>query len=175
MPVKLPPDVQEKLQKLKALAERGIGGEKRAAQAQYDRIMAEFGLRERDVFPTDTYYDTYTVKNKLEVTLLLQVYGMVIGASKVDFRQESARCIWLQASEEDHAQIKATYAAHRDGFARHLEEAARAYCLAHDLAAPSSGRLATEDVLRIRRMAQAIDTSAGSALPAPARELNGSV
>lgn len=175
MSVKLPPDVQEKLQKLKGLAERGIGGEKRAAQAQYERIMAEFNLRERDVFPTDTHYDTYTVKNNLEVTLLLQVYGMVIGTSSVSFRRESARSVWLQASEEDHAQIKATYAAHRDGFARHLEQAARAYCVAHDLVAPSSGQLPTEDVLRIRRMAAAIDTNAGPALPAPKRELNGGV
>ncbi|PIG96913.1 hypothetical protein [Deinococcus sp. UR1] len=168
MPVKLPQDVQEKLRKLKELAERGIGGEKRAAQAQYDRIMTEFGLHERDFLSTDTHYDTYTVKNKHEITLLLQIYGMVVGISSANYRQENARCIWFQATEDEHARIKATYAAHRAGLAAHLEEAAKAYCVAHDLTAPPSGKttLTTEEALRIRRMAQAIDTTPGPALPA---------
>ncbi|MVN88318.1 hypothetical protein GO986_16350 [Deinococcus sp. HMF7620] len=153
--MKLPEDVRAKLQKLKALAERGVGGEKRAAQAQYDRLLAEFGLTQQDVFPQPRVYDTYSIKNQHEETLLVQLWAMVTQTSGVaNYRKESGRALWFEATAEQHVQLKAEFARHRKGLAKHLEEATRAYCLAHELAGPPSGRpsaMTAEEVARLHR------------------------
>ncbi|MCD0160318.1 hypothetical protein IHN63_03255 [Deinococcus sp. 6YEL10] len=154
----LPKDVQERLQKLKALADGGIGGEKRAAQAQYDRILSEFGLTDQDVNPQETRYETYAIRNQHEETLLIQLWAMVTHtAGAVHYRKESSRSLWFLATDTQHARLKAEFVRHRKPLAEHLERAAAAYCLAHDLVGPPSGRPNTMSAAELTRMRHAMN------------------
>lgn len=167
--MKLPQDVQDRLRKLRALAERGIGGEKRAAQAQYERILAEFGLTDQDVCPQERRYETYSIRNVHEETLLIQLWAMVTQTSgAVNYRKESSRTLWFIATADQHTRMKAEFARHRKGLAQHLERAAEAYCHAHDLMGPPSGRPSTMTAEELARMRRAIDAVALTDAPRPA-------
>lgn len=167
--MKLPQDVQDRLQKLRALAERGIGGEKRAAQAQYERILAEFGLTDQDVCPQELVYDTYSIRNAHEEELLVHVWAMVTQASgTANYRKEGSRVLWFLATADQHARMKAEFARHRKGLAQHLERATTAYILAHNLLGPPSGRPSTMTAEDLARMRRAIDAVALTDAPRPA-------
>ncbi|MBZ9753577.1 hypothetical protein K7W42_22355 [Deinococcus sp. HMF7604] len=155
--MRLPDDIRTKLLKLRALAERGIGGEKRAAQAQYERILSEFGLTDQDVFPQDRVYDTYGIKNQHEETLLIQVWAMVTQTrGTANYRKEGSRVLWFEATTAQHLEIKAEFTRHRKALADHLDRATSAYCLANDLHGPPSDEPSTMTADELDRMRRAI-------------------
>lgn len=68
----------ELLQKLKALAERGVGGEKTNAQQQMERVMKQFGITHADLEGLERRSFNFTVRPEQE-WLFLQVAYSVIG------------------------------------------------------------------------------------------------
>ncbi len=64
---------QELLQKLKALADRGIGGEKVNAQRKLDEYMKKYGYTLEDLDEPQKISFEIKCKNETEKTLLLQI------------------------------------------------------------------------------------------------------
>lgn len=72
----------QRLKKLQALAERGVGGEKTTAQAMLEKLLAKNGIETLEELETEEVeYFLFSYKGKHEITLLKQCMYKVIGAA----------------------------------------------------------------------------------------------
>ena len=72
----------EKLKKLQALAERGVGGEKDTAQKKLDKLLASSGLTLESLNNEIPQYYLFSYQNKFKQRLLVQVIYKVLGAAE---------------------------------------------------------------------------------------------
>lgn len=70
----------ELLQKIKALADRGIGGEQESAQALLTRLMAQYGINERELEGERRETAFFAYSQETERRLLNQIIYMVTGS-----------------------------------------------------------------------------------------------
>lgn len=64
----------EKLKKLKALAERGVGGEKETAMKLYRELMKKYQIEEAEVLEDRVTLHWFSYSDNLEEDLLTQVF-----------------------------------------------------------------------------------------------------
>lgn len=74
---------EELLKKIKALAERGVGGEKETAQVLLDRLMKKYGVTELDLETERVETAWFRYHDEFERRILNQIIYMVTG--KVSF------------------------------------------------------------------------------------------
>lgn len=74
--------LQNKLNKLKELAERGVGGEKETAQKKFDMLLKKHGLTEDDLSDDQLQYYLFSYSNQFTKKLLGQIIFMVMGAAE---------------------------------------------------------------------------------------------
>ena len=72
-------ELLEKIKKIKALADRGVGGEKTTAQATLERLMQEHGITEADLELEKVETEWFTYHDELERRILGQVIYSVTG------------------------------------------------------------------------------------------------
>lgn len=71
----------ELLRKVKALADRGVGGEKEGAQAILARLMEKYGITEADIEEERRTTVFFSYSQEIERRLLNQIIYMVTGSS----------------------------------------------------------------------------------------------
>lgn len=71
--------LREKLQKLKNLAERGVGGEKETAEKKFNQLLEKNGLKEEDLNDEVVRYYLFSFQYPYLQKLLTQVMYKVIG------------------------------------------------------------------------------------------------
>ncbi len=71
--------VLEKLGKIKALAEKGIGGEKETAMRLYAELCIKYGITEEETDFEEIETRFFTYKTELEEKLLCQIFYKVTG------------------------------------------------------------------------------------------------
>lgn len=76
-----PQEVLLKVKKVKALAERGIGGEKEAAQKLLAALCAKYGISEEEISEEKKYEYFFHVRTSV-LKLFLQVYSSMFGATE---------------------------------------------------------------------------------------------
>lgn len=70
----------EKLKKIKALAERGVGGEKETAMRMYRELMEKYQIEEAEVLEDYVSLHWFGYKTELEEDLLTQIFYKVTGS-----------------------------------------------------------------------------------------------
>ena len=131
--------LKDKLKKLKALAERGCGGEAENAQRLLERLCAangiDFGLLNDE--EKKSLYTFNVGRNRVFITLFTQCYSKVTDSSKMSYRQESRSEISLELTQVDYAELKGLFEWHKANFEKELEAlrdaALTAYCQKHCL------------------------------------------
>jgi hypothetical protein len=131
--------LKDKLKKLKALAERGCGGEKENAQRLLERLCAANGI-DLGLLNNEEKKSCYTFnigRNRVFLTLFTQCYCKVTDSSKMSYRQESRSEISLELTQVDYAELKGLYEWHKANFEKELEDIKKtiihAYCQKHRL------------------------------------------
>lgn len=76
--------ILSKLKGLKALADRGVDGEKIAAQKMLEKFMCKHGITEGDLGVEQTECSYFAYKGEIEKKLLVQVVYSVLGDSLTD-------------------------------------------------------------------------------------------
>lgn len=71
----------ELLQKIKALADRGVEGERESAQAILSRLMEQYGISEAELEEDRRETAWFSYKQEIECRLLNQIIYMVTGSS----------------------------------------------------------------------------------------------
>jgi hypothetical protein len=73
--------IKEKLAKIKALAERGVGGEKETAMRMYEELKARYEIEDEEITLDEVTVHWFSYKNDLEEDLLTQIFYMVTGST----------------------------------------------------------------------------------------------
>ena len=100
--------LKDKLKKLKALAERGCGGEAENAQRLLERLCAANGI-DLELLNDEEKKSRYTFnigRNRVFITLFTQCYCKVTDSSKMSYRQESRSEISLELTQVDYAELE---------------------------------------------------------------------
>jgi len=71
--------MSEKMKGLKALAERGVAGEKEAAQKMLEKLMQKYDISEVDIGKETVELAWFRYRDELESNLINQIIYMVIG------------------------------------------------------------------------------------------------
>lgn len=73
--------IKAKLAKIKALAERGVGGEKETAMRMYEELKARYEIEDEEITLDEVTLHWFSYKNDLEEDLLTQIFFMVTGSA----------------------------------------------------------------------------------------------
>lgn len=69
-----------KLKKIKALAERGVGGERKTAMRMYEELKARYDIKDEEIMLDKVSLHWFGYKNDLEEDLLTQIFYKVTGS-----------------------------------------------------------------------------------------------
>lgn len=95
--------------KLKALADRGVGGERYNAQKQLDRIMKRYGIT-MEMLQDDTRVLVGFKVVRARYTLFLRIGMMVTGMKRTWFkRQRKPSYLYVEVTRAEEAEIRAKY------------------------------------------------------------------
>lgn len=96
----------EKLKKIKALAERGIGGEKTGAIELYEKLLKKYEMADNEISADENIeIRWFKYKNDLEAKLLIQIFYKVTGSSEYWYKKDKRRhlkgveCTEIEAEE----------------------------------------------------------------------------
>lgn len=153
-------NIKEKLRKIKALAERGYEGERKAAQEMLDNLLKKYNLTLDDIRSGEIKTHWFFYVNQLDRKLLFQIYSKVTDChagieyynSKHRKRQIGFDITPLQAAE-----IKILQNIYRKAFREETEFLLRAFIQKHKITpSPSqdnnSDDIDIEELLRILSM-----------------------
>lgn len=117
----------ELLQKIKALADRGVEGERESAQAILSRLMEQYGISEAELEEDRRETAWFAYSQEIERRLLAQIIYMVTGASsygcvgtytgrkrkKLGAECTAAERMEIEANDGGHGAAHATQGDHR--------------------------------------------------------------
>lgn len=72
--------IAEKLKKIKALAERGVGGERETALRMYEELKARYEIEDEEIMLDTVTLHWFGYRTELEEDLLTQIFYMVTGS-----------------------------------------------------------------------------------------------
>ena len=97
--------IVEKLKKIKALAECGVGGEKETALRMYEELKTRYEIEDKEIEEVTTHWFSY--KDDLEEKLLIQIFYKVTGSASYNIyvgrykrrKKRGCDCTELEATE----------------------------------------------------------------------------
>ncbi len=119
----------ELLLKIKALAERGEGGEKESAQLFLSRLMDKYGITESDLNEETVECEWFRYKDELQRRLLNQIIYMVLG--KVDAYKRAGgnfKLVGVYCTTYQRIEIEANYEFYKNALADELNIFMSAFC-----------------------------------------------
>ena len=162
----------EKLRKIKALTENGVGGEVIAAQEALDRLLKEHGLTLEDISDEQRKDYDFKYSNKREMALMIQILVHLFGTKSHVFRTgrfvKKGKVVFLEMTKLEYIDFKNMWEYYRREWKKYLEKSLKemlsAYILKFDLydITPNpedepSERPDFSTIMRIRMMSEGID------------------
>lgn len=117
----VPQEVLLKVKKIKALAERGIGGEKEAARKLLAVLCAKYGISEEEISEEKKYEYWFRVRTSV-LKLFLQVYSSMFGATEryttelSIFRSKQGKDIMCQFTPAEYIEFSQLWEWHRKNY-----------------------------------------------------------
>lgn len=138
--------IQEKLKKIKELAERGIGGEKEGAKELYEKLLMKYGLSDSDI---DDKLEKrwFRFSDAVDKRLLVQLFYKVTGSrtywSKKDKRVNLVGC---ECTEFECDEILFYYQFYKEHLQDELDIFLSAFMNKNNLYPDSNARVQEDDV-----------------------------
>ena len=155
----------QRIKKLQALAERGVGGEKETAERMLQRMLEKNGIHSLEELETDKYeYTLFSYKGEHELTLLQQcIYKVLTNAGdRSCYRTRGTRQkIGIYCTKAQKIEIELEFEFYRNLFYEELKTFVTAFIQAQGIFPPdapkgSLNRLNEKD-MKMVLMAQGID------------------
>ena len=174
--------LEAKLLKIKALAERGEGGERESAIKLYQKLLKKYYIDEESLQKDTLSKHWFTYESDIEENLLVQIFYMVTGDPEY-FRRQSRthgnQCGCICTNFEK-TEIKFYFEFYKDALQQELEAFLMAFKLKNHLFPDESARCfvpeeaeeeteITDILLKAQKIAEDIDKSS------PVRMLSGTV
>lgn len=156
----IPEKIHTRLIRLQGLAAGGSGGERKAAQAQYEKLLARHGLTPEAFSALQGNrpgFHSFEVNGVHESTLLSQIVGYVTGQGKLSYRRTAGAEAHLLTPEQARL-VTTLYTRHRKELTNYLALATRAYVSEHGLLAPEhTGGLSQPGTAALDQMRRTVD------------------
>lgn len=134
--------IEAKLLKIKALAERGEGGERDSAIKLYQKLLKKYDIDEESLSESKLCKHWFTYENDIEENLLVQIFFMVTGDDEYFRRQTKTRknqcgCF---CTDFEKTEIHFYFEFYRDALLEELEAFLMAFKLKNHLFPDESAR-----------------------------------
>ena len=144
--------IQEKLKKIKALAERGVGGEKESAIRLYNELLAKYELSDVEIFEEQIVKRLFRYDNDLDKKLLTQIFYKVTGNiqfwEKTDKRR---RMVGIECTDFELNEIIFYYRFYNDHMKHELDTFIKAFFNINSLFPDSSARCYEQSMNEIKQ------------------------
>lgn len=158
------PNKEELLKKIKALADRGEGGEKENAQAILARLMEQYGITEAELEEDRREIAWFTYSQEIERRLLNQIIYMVTGKPGYGcvgtFTNRKRKKMGTECTAADRLEIEANYSFFKAAMEEELETFLAAFAQKNGLYPPASKvqpwdeeELSEEELARLQKAA----------------------
>lgn len=115
--------IAEKLKKIKALADRGVGGEKETAMRMYEELKARYEIKDEEIMLDTVSLHWFGYNGELEEDLLTQIFYKVTGSASYHVytgkykRRKKRGC---DCTEIEAAEIKLLFSFYKEELKREL-------------------------------------------------------
>lgn len=124
----------ELMRKLKALADRGEGGERENARRLLNRLMDKYDVEEADLSDDVLEEHMFAYRNKHELTLLVQLFYKIAGDRKV-YRYTSGKGknsrVYAKCTKAEAVQVEVEYEFYRELWKEEVEWLMNAFIQKH--------------------------------------------
>lgn len=116
--------IAEKLKKIKALADRGVGGEKETAMRMYEELKARYEIKDEEIMLDTVSLHWFGYNGELEEDLLTQIFYKVTGSTSYHVytgkykRRKKRGC---DCTEIEAAEIKLLFSFYKEELKRELK------------------------------------------------------
>lgn len=154
----------EILKKLRALAERGVGGEKEGAQKKLDQLMKKYNIQEMDLSDELEEDHDFRYHNEYEKILLRQLFYKIVPdfkskAYSYKYGRGSKTTLGVSCTKAQALQIQIEYEFYRDLWKEEIDFFMEAFIQKHRIfAEPTEGggtdesEMSMVDLLRMAAM-----------------------
>ena len=149
--------VLERLKKLTALAERGVGGEKVNAERMLQKYLAKYNLEISDLDKESTIEVQISYKSKFEKKLLMQIIWVVALDANI-YRKRGSRVLFFNTSIPQKIEIELKWRIYKKELDKILETTVIAFIQSNAIFSQSKSERAeyTKEELEINRQAMKI-------------------
>lgn len=130
----------ELLQKIKALADRGVEGERESAQAILSRLMEQYGISEAELEEDRRETAWFAYSQEIERRLLAQIIYMVTGASSYGcvgtYTGRKRKKLGAECTAAERMEIEANYEFFKAAMSEELEIFFSAFAYKNNLFPP---------------------------------------
>lgn len=153
--------IKDRIKKLQALAERGVGGEQETAKKKLEKLLADSGIHSLEELEEDKVeYFLFSYKGKHEIKLLKQCVYKVLGAKadRTAYRSRGYRQkIGYYCTRAQKIEIELEFEFYRNVFYEELDTFMNAFIQVQNIFpvdAPrcSSDQLSKEDLEQLEKM-----------------------
>lgn len=145
--------VLEKLKKIKALADRGIGGERENALKLYNELVEKYDIQNEDLEAEEIKQYWFSYKNSLEKTLLIQVIYSVVGNSQVwRYKDGRRKKIGEYCTKAEAIEIEIRYNFYKDVLEKELDIFMNAFISANRIYPDKNARCYKEPEEKDRKL-----------------------
>lgn len=157
---------KERIKKLQALAERGVGGEKETAKVKLEKLLADNGIYSLEELEEDKVeYFLFSYKGKHEIKLLKQCVYKVLGAKadRTAYRSHGYRQkIGYYCTRAQKIEIELEFEFYRNVFYEELDTFMNAFIQVQNIFPTDAPKcmpenLSKEEMERLLNMAKGID------------------
>ncbi len=155
--------VLELAKKLKALAAKGIGGEKTNADKMLKDLMKKHGIALDDIAKTEREYREFKYEPN-QAHVLAQVAFSVVGAATEIKEVDPKHCIYyIKCTPAEFIEIQASFSFYWDAYEKSLKTFNHAFFVRNELyskdAEPTDSALSDAEWDKIQGMMESIDKS----------------
>lgn len=146
----------ELMKKLKALAERGMYGERENARKMLDKLIKKYGIDERELDDDVLSEHQFRFKTKDERTILTQVMVHIIPKRHCYYYRKNDGKVYAECTESEAVLVSIEFDFYKKAWKEEVEFFMRAFIQKHSLfdISPDAGTdwMSDEDYIRMMKM-----------------------
>ena len=144
------PDRIELLRKIQALAERGVGGEKRNAEELLARMMAAYSITEQDLKKDEIKFQTFPYKTDLDRRLIKQMIYMVTGETPCGVKRvatgRTLKEVGVDCTDAQRVEIEIARRFYAEAMEKDLDVFFVAFCKRNNLYPPNGETVSVDEM-----------------------------
>ncbi len=101
--------VIEKLEKIKKLAENGVGGEKDGAEKLLKKLMSQYNISENELIEDKKECAWFRYKDFIEKRFVVQVIDAIVGECDYYHRKDKRKVVGVYCTKLEEIEISTTF------------------------------------------------------------------